>query len=117
MQIGHRDFTDGQRRHGGGADAEAAAALIAGRLRLPGRGGADAGTRCAARRGERSDVERVGGSRSRHVLNGASLQAFHMNDYPTKPPRAEITGAQHAGSGRVGPALARRPPTGPYVPD
>jgi 2-keto-myo-inositol isomerase len=27
------------------------------------------------------------------VLNGASLQVFHMNDYPAKPPRAEINDA------------------------
>jgi sugar phosphate isomerase/epimerase len=27
------------------------------------------------------------------VLNGASLQVFHMNDYPAKPPRADITDA------------------------
>ncbi len=31
---------------------------------------------------------------SLRLLNGAAMHVFHINDYPAKPPRAEITNAQ-----------------------
>ncbi len=41
------------------------------------------------------------------VLNGAALHTFHMNDYPAKPPRGEITDAHRVYPGDGTAPLAR----------
>jgi len=46
----------------------------------------------------------IGGLR---VLNGAALHTFHMNDYPAKPPRGEITDAHRVYPGDGTAPLAR----------
>jgi 2-keto-myo-inositol isomerase len=41
------------------------------------------------------------------VLHGAAMHAFHMNDYPAKPPRGEITDAHRVYPGDGIAPLAR----------
>jgi 2-keto-myo-inositol isomerase len=41
------------------------------------------------------------------VLNGAAMHTFHLNDYPAKPPRGEITDAHRVYPGDGTAPLAR----------